>query len=157
MSKQVLSILIEDKFGALSRITELFSSRGYNLNSICSGACEEPNTQRLTLMCNESDENTRKIIQLLKQIIFVYDIKLIETQESIHSELMLVKLELSKDRQADFLKVAAQFNLKVMHSSDQSICVRAVGYAEELDKLLNLVRQYSVLRVSRTGEAAIHR
>lgn len=156
MKRHVLSILVEDTFGALSRITELFSSRGYNLESICSGSSEEPKVQRLTLVCTEGEESMRKIIQMLKQIIFVYDVKLIKPEDSIQCELMLVKLKLPTQEHAGFLKAVAKFNPKVVHASEQRLCIQTVGLAEQLDQLLHLVRQYPVFRVSRTGEAAIH-
>ena len=91
-NKKIISILVEDEFGALSRIIELFGSRGYNLHSICSGEARKKGLQRLTLVCYETDKNIKQIIKLLRNIIYIHDAKIIETDTSIHRELILVKV-----------------------------------------------------------------
>ena len=80
-----------------SRIIELFGSRGYNLHCICSGEARKKGLfQRLTLVCYETDKNIKQIIKLLRNIIYIHDAKIIETDTSIHRELILVKVALEK-------------------------------------------------------------
>ena len=91
-NKKIISILVEDEFGALSRIIELFGSRGYNLHSICSGEARKKGLQRLTLVCCETDKNIKQIIKLLRNIIYIHDAKIESAPNSSSTKIEIIFL-----------------------------------------------------------------
>ncbi|MBL0691577.1 MAG: acetolactate synthase small subunit [SAR324 cluster bacterium] len=155
-TRQVLSILVSDTSGTLLRIAEIFGSRGYNVDSICSGSCEEPNCQRLTLVCNEPPNNIEKIVKLLDQLIDIYDITLINPASEITRELMLAKISFTGDKLA-LLNDLREFDAKIIRDDDKHISLEAIGTAYTIDKIYEIIKKYQIVEISRTGEAAIQK
>ena len=156
MDKKIISILLEDRFGALSRVIEVLGSRGYNLHSICSGESREEGIQRLTLVCFESEKNIQKIIKLLKNIVYVYEAKLIEIGKAVIRELALVKIKLLKENEQKILDDIHKLPSSIRVQNKNFVCFEYLGDGQEIDQMLKHFRaHYKVLEVSRTGEAAL--
>lgn len=155
--RHVISILVEDRFGALSRIVELFTSRGYNLESISSGECEEKGTHRLTLVCTGEDRTIQQIIKLLKQIVYVVDVTDLTPRHSISRELVLVKMLIDNKSRSEILELINAYQGTIIEMNTTSVSFEAVGSAVQLDGLIDVFRQYKIVELARTGEAGIHR
>ena len=94
--RNLLSLLVADKYGVLMRIADAFASRGYNVTSICSGTCEEKNCQRVTIVCYAEKKDINKLAKHLQQVIDVYDVALMDPQASSSQEVMLAKVAFTK-------------------------------------------------------------
>ncbi len=159
-NKKIISILVEDEFGALSRIIELFGSRGYNLHSICSGEARKKGLQRLTLVCYETDKNIKQIIKLLRNIIYIHDAKIIETDTSIHRELILVKVALEKKTTKELFATIRdgfqELHAEVCITTKNWVCFQCMGEELQIDRMVEFIHnRFKILEVSRTGEAAL--
>lgn len=153
--RNVISALVADHSGVLLRIAEIFGSRGYNVESICSGVCEEPNCQRITIVCNESLIKIDKVIKLLSQLIDVYEVSIINPKLEITRELLLAKLKISGDKKEllDFLKL---IGAKLINLNDQSVSFEFSSTAMHIDDVCKkIIQKYKIIEMARTGEAAI--
>lgn len=155
MEKKIISLVLEDRFGALSRVIELFGARGYNLHSICSGESREEGLQRLTLVCFESDKNIKQIIKLLQNIIYVYEAKLINIEQAILRELILVKVKIKEENEAQLLAIIGKISAKILIKNKDFICFEYLGNGQDIDQMLKYLRTFPIIEVSRTGEAAL--
>ena len=154
--KHVISILVEDKFGALARIVDMFTSRGYNLHSICSGVAEEVGTQRMTLVTTGDDRAIAQITKHLKNMVYVFEVTDFKLGESICRELMLVRVRVTPKKRFEVLELISAYEGKVVEMNKSSISFEVVGRAKKLDGLLEVLHSYELLELARTGEAAIH-
>ncbi|MBU2514499.1 acetolactate synthase small subunit [bacterium] len=155
--RHVISIVVEDQSGALARIVELFTSRGYNLESICSGEAEETGIHRLTLVTKGDDRKIRHIIRLLNNIVYVIEVTHLNPMYSISQELMLMKVKISPKIRSQVLQLIEAFGGTVVEMNLQSVSFRVVGQASKLDGVTQVFRDYKIIEMARTGEAAIHK
>jgi len=155
--KYVISILMDDKIGALARITELFTSRGYNVDSICSGEAENIGTHRLTLVTGGDDRKINHIIKLLKNIVYIFEVTLLKPDDSVSLELMLIKVKINPKNRAQIIQLANAYEASIIEMNGKSASFRVVGSASLLDGMTDVFREFEIIELSRTGEAAIHK
>ena len=155
--KHVISILMEDKQGALARITELFTSRGYNVDSICSGEAEKEGTHRLTLVTSGDDRKIRQIIKLLENIVYTFEVTHLKPTDSIALELMLMKVAIDSKNRGQILQLISAFDGSIIQMDGKSVSIRVLGSASQLDGVSSVFREFEIIELARTGEAAIHR
>ena len=158
--KHVLSLKVADHAGTLSRVVELFVSRGYNLDSICSGGCEEGGTQRMTIVTYETDIKLQRMVKLLEQLIDVYEVTVVNASSAVIKELLLVKILFRKSNLGvelrEILSVVNSLKCNLIELNDRSICFEYVGSSKQIDSLVSIFGRYEVAEIARTGEAAIH-
>ncbi len=155
--RHVISIVIEDQSGALARIVELFTSRGYNLESICSGEAEEVGIHRLTLVTVGDDRKIRHIIRLLNNIVYVLEVTHLNPMDSISQELMLMKVKINPKIRSQVIQLIEAFGGTVVEMNLKTVSFRVVGQASKLDGVTQVFRDYKIIEMARTGEAAIHK
>lgn len=155
--RHVISIVVEDQAGALARIVELFTSRGYNLESICSGEAEEVGIHRLTLVTRGDDRKIRHIIRLLKNIIYVVGVTHLDPSDSISQELMLMKLKFNPKIRSQILQLIEAYGGMVIEMNTETVSFRIIGSASKLDGVTKTFREFNIIEMARTGEAAIHK
>lgn len=154
--KQIITVLVEDKYGALSRIIEIFSSRSYNLDSICSGESVEEGTHRLTLVCFEDYNNIQHILKLLRQLVNVHDAQLLDKDQCIHRELILFKLEITPVNRNDLLTTIRALQANILALTETYVCFELLSNNHHINLTVkHLYKNYNILEISRTGEAAL--
>ncbi len=155
--RHVISIVVEDQSGALARIVELFTSRGYNLESICSGEAEKHGIHRLTLVTRGDDRKIRHIIRLLNNIVYVIQVTHLNPSESISQELMLMKLKINPENRSTVIQLIDTYQGTVIEMNQSSVSFQVTGGAAKLDGVAETFRDFGIIEMSRTGEAAIHK
>jgi len=155
--RHVISVVVEDKFGALARIVELFTSRGYNLDSVCTGECEKEGTHRISLVATGDDGRIGHIIKLLNNIINVFEVVYLHPDTSISKELMLVKVKIDQKKRGELLQLVDALQGTILELNQESLCFQVVGSASNLDGIVQILREYEIIEMARTGEAAIQR
>jgi acetolactate synthase I/III small subunit len=148
---------MDDKIGALARITELFTSRGYNVDSICSGEAENVGTHRLTLVTGGDDQRINHILKLLKNIVYIFEVTLLKPDDSVSLELMLIKVKMNSENRARIIQLANAYEASIIEMNGKSASFRVVGSASLLDGMTDVFREFEIIELSRTGEAAIHK
>lgn len=154
--RHVISILVEDKFGALARIVDMFTSRGYNLESICSGVGEEEGTHRMTVVATGDDRVIAQIIKHLKNLVYVFDVTDLQMEKSICRELLLMRVRVTPQQRFEILNLISSYEGRIVEMNNSLLSFEVVGRASKLDGLLEVFRAYDIVELARTGEAAIH-
>lgn len=157
MGKMVLSILVDDTAGVLSRVSGLFSRRGYNIDSLTVGETERPGISRMTVVATGEEQI---LDQIKKQLAKLEDVKTIielKDGESVRRELILVKVAATqKDRQA-IIAVADIFRAKIVDVSMESMIVELTGNQAKLDAFIKLLEGFEVIAMVRTGITGLAR
>ena len=157
MKKHVLSVLVENRAGTLSRVSGLFSRRGFNIDSLTVGETENPALSRMTIMVSGDDSILEQIIKQLDKLVDVVAIRELAESSNIRREIMLVKIEADEKTRPAIVEVAAIFRSRVVDISPETITLEATGSTEKIDGLIQLVRPYGILEMARTGSVALER
>lgn len=154
--KHTISVLVENEFGVLARVAGLFSSKGYNIDSLSVSATTDPSLSRMTIVTHGSDQIIEQIIKQLNKLINVIKVEDLTKEKHITREMLLLKL--SADRKKDVLAEAKRLGAKVLESTDRALVLEVTGDDdEELNKALYNLQSYGILEVVRTGMIAIQR
>jgi acetolactate synthase-1/3 small subunit len=157
MKRMVLSILVDNTAGVLSRVAGLFSRRGYNIDSLTVGETQDPSVSRMTVLAHGDDqilEQIRKQVQKLEDVI---EIKELLPGESVIRELILVKVMAAEsDRQA-ILSIADIFRAKIVDVSTESLMIELTGNQNKIDAFIKLLEQYNIKELVRTGITGLAR
>ncbi len=157
MRKQVLSLLVENTSGVLSHIAGLFSRRGYNIDSFSAGVTADPRFTRITVVSSGDEQILEQIEKQLAKLEDVIHIKKLQDGEAVYRELILVKIKINdKERQA-VLSVANIFRAKIVDVSNESMVIELTGGQSKLNAFLDLVKEYDILELARTGITGLSR
>lgn len=155
--RRIISILMENEPGALSRVVGLFSQRGYNIESLCVAPTNDPTLSRLTLTTTGSDRVIEQITKQLNKLIEV--VKLVDLSEGAHieRELMLVKLKATGAQRAEIKRTTDIFRGQIVDVTSSVYTVQLTGASDKLDAYVESVGEASILEVVRTGVSGIAR
>ncbi|MGD0958245.1 MAG: acetolactate synthase small subunit [Methylomonas sp.] len=155
--RHIISILIENESGALSRVSGLFSARGYNIESLTVAPTEDPSLSRMTLVTRGNDDIIEQITKQLNKLIDV--VKLIDLAESAHieRELMLVKIKTTHDNREEVKRMVDIFRGKIIDVTPASYIVEMTGQSSKLDAFIQGFEDGSIIEVVRSGPTGISR
>jgi len=158
MKPHTLSVLVENKAGVLSRVTGLFSRRGFNIESLAVGPCEEPGMSRITILVVGDDEKVEQIMKQLNKLIDVIKVSDLSDNERVERELALIKVtaEMGTSR-SEIMQIAEIFRAQIVDVSPKSLVLQVIGETEKIEALEKLLRQYGVKEFVRTGTVGILR
>ena len=153
----ILSLLVDNTSGVLTRIAGLFARRGYNIDSLTVGVTTNPKISRMTI-ASRGDENVLRLItaQLEKQE-DVRDIKVLRPDASVSRELILVKVSADQDNRNDILNIATVFRAKTIDVQKDSMIIELTGSKPKLKAMLELLEDYEILELARTGLTGLSR
>lgn len=157
MEKHVLSALVKNSSGVLSRVSGLFSRRGYNIDSLTVGRTEDPSISRMTitLMGDENVlEQVKKQLNKLEDVVRVTDFK---TNESVYRELALIKVRANAENRAAINETVKIFRSKIIDLSSDTLTIELTGDEEKISALINLMEEYGIEELVRTGVTALQR
>lgn len=157
MKKHVLSVLVENQAGVLSRISGLFSRRGYNIHSLSVGETENPSISRMTIVVAESEETLEQIKKQLNKLIDVIKIIELDNSTAVYRELALVKVRTNKDNRAEIIETANIFRARIIDVDSESLMIEATGDKGKLTAFINMLEPYGLKEVIRTGLTALER
>jgi acetolactate synthase-1/3 small subunit len=155
--KHTISILCDDTPGVMTKVSGLFSRRGFNIESLAVGRTEVKGKSRFTIVVSGDDgvlEQVRKQLQKLVHVIKVWDI---DRERIIEREHALVKIEVSNDVRAELLQLVTALQARLVDSSDDVWVIEVTGDSASVDSAINLVSQFRVLETIRTGRIALER
>ncbi len=155
--RHIISILVENEAGALSRISGLFSARGYNIESLTVAPTEDMSMSRMTIVTSGSDEVIEQITKQLNKLIEV--IKVVDLSEAAHiqRELMLIKVRASLKEREDMKRMADIFRGRVIDVSDSTYTIELTGDGHKLDAFIQALDPASIVETVRTGTSGIGR
>ncbi len=155
--KHIISILMENESGALSRVAGLFSARGYNIESLTVAPTEDPSLSRLTLVTSGSEEIIEQITKQLNKLIDV--VKLVDLAESFHieRELMMVKIKTTLETRDEIRSMANIFRGKIIDVTPSTYIIEMTGPSEKLDAFIAAINPASIIEAVRSGATGISR
>ncbi|OPX66048.1 MAG: acetolactate synthase 3 regulatory subunit [Methanoregulaceae archaeon PtaU1.Bin059] len=158
MKPHTLSVLVENKPGVLSRVTGLFSRRGFNIESLAVGTCEEPDMSRITIVCIGDDAQIEQVMKQLNKLIDVIKVSDITENDRVERELALIKVTAEPgSSRAEIMQIASIFRAQIIDVGSRTVVLSVTGDTEKIDALEKLLRQYGVKELVRTGKIAILR
>jgi acetolactate synthase-1/3 small subunit len=155
--KHTIAVLVENKFGVLSRVAGLFSARGYNIESLSVGETLDPTVSRMTLVVTGDEFVIEQVTKQLHKLIDIIKVNDLTDDDHVERELMLVRVNAEPQHRAEILRTADIFRAKVVDVTPTSFTLEATGDAGKLEALIELLRPAGIQELVRTGKVAIAR
>jgi len=157
MERHVLSALVRNHPGVLSRVAGLFSRRGYNIESLTVGETDNPEISRMTIAVRGDDSVLEQIQKQLEKLYEVLAVKRFDAGASVCHELALIKVTTSEKEREDVVRLASVFRASVVDISADSLIVEAIGDSSLIDSLVALLKPHGIRELARTGVSALER
>ena len=157
MQKRVFQLLVDNTSGVLSRISGLFSRRGYNIESITAGVTADPRFTRITIVASGDELILSQIEKQVRKLEDVIEIKVLHPEDSVYRELIMVKVRANKTERTEIISVADIFRAKIVDVEKDSLMVELTGNGSKVDAFLELLEGYEILELARTGITGLQR
>lgn len=155
--RHTISVLVSNEFGVLSRISGLFSGRGFNIESLSVAETKDPRFSRMTIVTSGDDAVLEQITKQLNKLISVVKVYDFTGEEHIERELALIKVSSSADNRAEILSIVDIFRAKVVDVSPRSYTIETTGDEEKISAITELLRPFGIKEIVRTGRVAMAR
>jgi len=156
--RHIISVLLENEAGALSRVAGLFSARGYNIESLTVAPTEDPSLSRMTIITRGSDEIIEQITKQLNKLVDV--VKLVDLTEGTHieREMMLIKIQaVGGEQRAEIQRMADIFRGRIIDATDATFTIELTGTGDKLDAFIQAMAQGAIMETVRSGVSGIAR
>jgi acetolactate synthase-1/3 small subunit len=157
MERYVVSILVVNEPGVLSRISGLFSRRGYNIESLTVGRTENPEVSRITVSLSCDTSTLEQIIKQSQKLYVVLGVEELKTKDSVYRELALVKVRANEEARSPIRGVVDIFRASIVDIAPESLIVEITGDGDKIDAFIKLVEPYGIIEMTRTGLTALGR
>jgi len=157
VKKHTISVLVENKFGALNRIVGLFSARGYNIDSISVGTSEDDSVARVTIVSTGDDSVIEQIIKQLNKLIDVTKVVDLTYEGFVERELILIKVAANRNSRSDLMQIVEIFRSKIVDISPRSLTIEATGSEQKVNAMIKMLEPFGVKEIARTGRVALKR
>lgn len=157
MKKMVLSILVGNTFGVLSRVSGLFSRRGYNIDSLTVGATENREFARMTVVASGDEQILEQIKKQLAKLEDVKEIKILKAGESVCRELVFVKVAVTPEERQSVIAIAGIFRANIVDVCTNSLVIELTGNEAKLTAFIKLLEGYTIKEIARTGITGLSR
>ncbi len=157
MNRHILSVLVENQSGVLSRVSGLFSRRGYNIDSLTVGETEDPKTSRMTIVVRGDDYILEQIKKQLNKLIDVIKIIELKPNQAVFRELALIKVDAVPEARATVISTIDIFRAKVVDVGKESLTAEITGDQSKVDAFIELMRPFGIREIVRTGLTALER
>ena len=155
--QRVFSLLVDNNPGVLSRVSGLFSRRGYSIDSITAGVTADPRFTRITIVSSGDELILSQIEKQVRKLEDIIEIKVLDPDDSVYRELIMVKVRANKTERTEIISVADIFRAKIVDVEKDSLMVELTGNGSKVDAFLELLEGYEILELARTGITGLQR
>lgn len=155
--RHTISVLVENKFGALTRIAGLFSGRGYNIDTLNVAPTQDTDTSRMTLVTRGDDATLEQIVRQLNKLTDVLEVHDFREHEYVDRELVLVKVGVNSETRSEVMQITDIFRGKIVDVQPKSLTIEITGDEGKVEKYLSLMTHFGVSALTRTGKVALSR
>lgn len=156
--RQTLALLVDNEPGVLSQIARLFSRKGYNIEAFAAGPTENPGVTRITIDVLADERHTELLCNQLRKLYPIHSVKWLNAESSLYRELMLIKVRTESSEQRNgVMQIASIFRAQIIDVSLETLTICLSGDADKLAGLENILKEYEILEIARTGIVAIER
>ena len=157
MERHILSVLVKNSSGVLTRVAGLFSRRGFNIDSITAGRTEEPDVSRMTIVVAGDMDIVEQVVKQLNKLEDIINIQELIADNSVYRELVLIKVRADAEKRAEINEVVKIFRSKIVDVSQNTLTIELTGDESKINALINLLNEYGIKEVVRTGICGIER
>ena len=155
--RHTISVLVENQFGVLARVSSLFSARGYNIDSLCVGEPEDPTVSRMTVVVRGDDRVLAQIEKQLKKLVEVVDVIDLTQDDHVERELVMVKINANGRTRTEAIEVANIFRAKICDMGSDAMIIEVTGSVDKVGACIDMLRPFGIKELVRTGMIAIAR
>ena len=155
--RHTISVLVENKFGVLTRVAGLFSGRGYNIDSLNVAPTHDATSSRMTIVTHGDEATVEQIVKQLNKLPDVLKVQDFSQGEFVERELLLVKVGVDSKSRAEVMQITDIFRAKIVDVQPKSLTIEITGTDSKVVKFLDLMNSFGVLEITRTGKAAMPR
>jgi acetolactate synthase-1/3 small subunit len=155
--QHTISVLVANKFGVLSRVSGLFSGRGFNIDSLTVAETQDPSVSRMTIVTRGNDQIIEQITKQLHKLIDVIKVTDLTGGDFIGRELALIKVQVTAETRAELLGIVDIFRCKVVDVSQKSYTLEVTGDLNKLEAIIEILRPMGIMELIRTGRVAVAR
>ncbi|MEM4311077.1 MAG: acetolactate synthase small subunit [Nitrososphaerales archaeon] len=158
METYIISTLVENKPGVLQKVSSMFRSRGFNIDSISVGPIESSDISRMTITIKGDERTVDQLVKQLKKLIDVIEVNILDPKNTVYRELVLIKVNCkdTNDRN-DVIIFSSIYNAKVVDVTKESMIVELTGTPDKIDSFIELLKAYNIIELARTGVTALAR
>ena len=157
MAKHILSVLVENHAGVLSRVAGLFSRRKFNIESLAVGVTENTEISRITIVVDGDDYAVDQVSKQLNKLIVVKKVKVLKKEESVIREIAMIKTKADTASRSEVIQIVEIFRAKIVDVSENTLTIEVAGRPEKIDALFDMVKPFGVKEMVRTGTVAVER
>lgn len=155
--RHTISILVENKFGVLTRVAGMFSGRGFNIDSLNVGPTLDPTTSRMTIVVRGDDKIIDQVTKQLEKLVNVLDIQDFRDEEYVDRELLLLRVKADAKNRPEVMQICQIFRAKIIDVQPKTLAIEITGTESKIEKFLMLMKQFGILALTRTGKVALPR
>ncbi len=155
--RHTISVLVENKFGVLTRVAGLFSGRGYNIDSLNVAPTQDASTSRMTIVTRGDEATLDQIVKQLKKLVDVIQVQDFHAGEYVDRELVLVKVGVDSKSRAEVMQITDIFRAKIVDVQPKSLTIEITGNESKVEKFIELMKTFGIIDLSRTGKVALAR
>ena len=158
ITRHTLAVLVDNEAGVLSRVARLFSGKGYNIESLAVGVTQDPGVSRITIEVLADEKQARLICSQLRKLICVHSVKRLPAGRAIRRELVLIKVSApTHERRNEVIQIANIFRSSIIDVSTDTITLAVIGDDSKAEAIQNLLNEFGILELVRTGTVALER
>ena len=155
--KQTISVLVENQAGVLNRITNLFSRRAFNIESLAVGVTDDPSVSRITIIVDSGNSVVEQVEKQLNKLVDVIKVRTLDEDKMIARELLIVKVSCTTKNRTDIMNLCQIMGAKIADVSPNTMTLELSDTGDRLELFLSLLRPFSILEVARTGLIAVQK
>lgn len=155
--RHTISVLVENKFGVLTRIAGMFSGRGFNIDSLNVAPTQDPALSRITTVMNGDEAQLDLCVKQLRKLVNVVDVVDFTEGQAVARELILVKIKADAKSRPEILQIGEIFRAKIVNLASDSLIIEATGDDDKIHALLGLLEPFGIIELARTGRLALKR
>ncbi len=155
--RHTISVLVENKFGVLTRVAGLFSGRGYNIDTLNVAPTADATASRMTIVTRGDDATLEQIVKQLNKLPDVIKVQDFREGEYVDRELVLIKVSVDSKSRSEVMQIADIFRAKIVDVQPKSLTIETTGDESKVDKLLSLMKTFGIIELTRTGKVALPR
>ena len=157
MMRSVIAIYVENKFGVLARVSGLFMRRGFNIDSLTVGETDDPEYSRITVTLNGDNYLREQLINQVKKLHNVKQVKLLDNGGSVERELMLIKVRNTPEKRSEIMAAAEIYRAKVIDYTTDAMSVEVTGEPSKINAFIEVMKPIGIVEMCRTGVVALER
>ena len=155
--RHILSVLVDNKPGVMTRVAAMFSRRGFNIDSIAVGAENDPSVSRMTIVVHGDDTVVEQIEKQLNKLIDVIKLTDLTITNHVEREMVLVRIKATATTRSEVMQVCDIFRARIIDVAADSLMVEITGTEEKIEAMLNLLTKFGIQEMARTGKIALSR